>query len=191
MIDAAIGQIAAELNQFLKRTFDRSEDLVVVSNLLEQDGSVAPHVDNKVVVFLTNIEKETVQASIHSTPALNGPRTLVASEPLHLNLYLMFAGCFSGSNYPEALKFIATTIRFFQANPVFDHHNTPELDRRIDRLALDVENLDIQQLSNLWGILSTRYIPSIMYKMRMVTIDADAVRSEVYTVNEPRPSLGG
>ena len=41
MIDAAITHIAGELNQYLKRSFDLTEDLVVISNILEQDGSVA------------------------------------------------------------------------------------------------------------------------------------------------------
>jgi hypothetical protein len=190
MIYAAVNQIAVELNQFLKRAFDRSEDMVVVSNILEQDGTVASHIDNKVVVFLTNIEKEAVPNSLPQPGVIGGSRTVVGNVPLHLNLYLMFAAYFSGSNYPEALKSISTTMRFFQMNPVFGHQNTPDLDRRIDRLALDVENLDIPQLSNLWGILSTRYLPSVMYKVRMVTIDAGAVSSEVHTMKEPRPSLG-
>ncbi|MCB1830920.1 MAG: DUF4255 domain-containing protein, partial [Gammaproteobacteria bacterium] len=108
-----------------------------------------------------------------------------------LNLSLMFAANFSGGNYPEALKGISATLRFFQMTPVLDHQNTPELDRRIDRLALEIENLDIQQLSNLWGILSTRYLPSVLYKVRMITIDADAVKSELHLINEPRPSING
>ena len=191
MIHTAINQIAFELNQFLKRNFERSEDMVVVSNILEQDGTLAAHIDNKVVVFLTNIEKEPVPGSPPQAGAMGGSRTVMGTAPLHLNLYLMFAAYFSGSNYPEALKCISSTVRFFQMTPVFDHHNTPDLHRGIERLVLDVQNLDMQQLSNLWGILSSRYLPSILYKVRMVTIDADAVRAESYTIKEPRPSLGG
>jgi hypothetical protein len=191
VIYAAINQIAVELNQYLKRAFERSEDTVVVSNLLEQDGTVASHIDNKVVLFVANIEKETVTSALPRARVVGAERSVVGSAPLHLNLYVMFAAYFSGNNYPEALKSISATIRFFQMNPVFDHQNTPDLDPRIDRLTLDVENLDIQELSNLWGILSTRYLPSVMYKVRLVTIDADAVRSEVHTITEPQPSLGG
>jgi hypothetical protein len=190
MIQAAVRQIALELNQFLKRSFARSEEMVVVSNILEQDGTVAAHIENKVVVFLTNIEKETVARALPQVKIGAGARSVVGTVPLHLNLYVMFAAYFSGSNYPEALKSISATIRFFQMTPVLDHHNTPDLDPSIDMLALEIENLDIQQLSNLWGILSSRYLPSIMYKVRMVTIDAGAVQSEVYAIQEPRPSLG-
>lgn len=191
MIHAAINQITFELNQFLKRTFERSEEMVVVSNLLEQDGSVAAHIENKVVAFLVNIEKETTAGASPQARAIGGNRSIAGNTPLHLNLSLMFAAYFSGGNYPEALKSISATMRFFQMNPVLDHHNTPDLDRRIDRLVLEIENLDIQQLSNLWGILSSRYLPSILYKVRMVTIDADAVKSELHIINQPQPSVNG
>jgi hypothetical protein len=30
----------------------------------------------------------------------------------------------------------------------------------------------------------------VLYKVRLVTIDADAVRSEVYNINQPEPSVG-
>lgn len=189
MIYAAVNQVVVELNQYIKRIYDRSEEMVVLSNILEQDGTIASHIDNKVVVFLTNIEKEAAASSLPRAQVVGSPRSVVVHDPLHLNLYLMFAAHFSGSNYPEALKFISATMRFFQMNPVFDHQNTPDLDQRIQRLALDVENLDIQELSNLWGILSTRYLPSIMYKMRLVTIDADAVRREDHNIVKTRPFI--
>ncbi len=191
MIYAAVSQVASELNQYLKRTFDRSEDMVVMSNLVEQDGTVAAHIENKIVVFLTNIEKEKLPNVFPQTRPVTGERSMLGSAPLHLNLSIMFAAYFAGSNYPEALKSISTTVRFFQMNPLFDHQNTPDLDRDIERLSLEIENLDIQQLSNLWGILSTRYLPSIMYKVRMVTIDANAVKAEVPNITETHPSIAG
>ena len=58
MIDSAISLITSQLNQYLRRTFDLTEDIVAVSNILEQDGTVPPHVDNKLVAFLVNIEKD-------------------------------------------------------------------------------------------------------------------------------------
>ena len=60
MIFAAINQIAVGLNQYLKQIYGSSEEMVVISNLLEQDGSVAAHIDNKIVVCLTNIERDTI-----------------------------------------------------------------------------------------------------------------------------------
>ena len=54
MIYAAVSHIASQLNQFLRRSFDLTEDMVVLSNILEQDGTVAPDVNNKLVVFVVN-----------------------------------------------------------------------------------------------------------------------------------------
>ena len=59
IIDTAINHIATSVNQQLMRTFGLNEEVVVVSNILEQDGTVATHVSNKIVVSLVNIEKDT------------------------------------------------------------------------------------------------------------------------------------
>lgn len=175
MIDAAIGQIASQLNQALKRAFPGGEDLVVVSSLCEQDGKLAKDVDNKLVVFLVNIEREAVPCQSARSGG-TGSRFAFANEPVHLNLLVMFAAHFS-ANYPDALKLIASTVSFFQGRPVFDHQNTPELDTRIAKLTLDIENLSLSDLSNLWGVLSGKYLPSVLYRLRMVSIDAGQISS--------------
>ena len=56
-MDTAINHIASHANQYLMRAFDLHEDVVVVSDILEQDDTVATYVDNKIVVSLVNIEK--------------------------------------------------------------------------------------------------------------------------------------
>jgi len=190
MIDAAVGHIASELNQHIRRTYSLNEDMVVVSNLLEQDGSVSVHVNNKLVVFLVNIEKDTVPQQPAHMARPDGGRSVVSSAPLYLNLYVMIAGNFSGSNYTEGLKFISTAISFFQRQPVMDQQNTPALDKRIDRLMLDIENLGMHNLSGLWGMLSGRYLPSVLYKMRMMTFDAGDVQQQDSSMTKPEFKLG-
>lgn len=177
MIHAAVSHIANQLNQFLKRSFDLNEDVVVLSNIMEQDGTLAPNINNKLVVFLVNVEKETASSRPSNLGSFD--RSASSYPPVFLNLYVMVAGNFGCSNYAEALKFLSNTISFFQRQPVFDHQVTPELDKRIDKLALDIENLNIQDLSSLWGILSGKYQPSILYKVRMVSFDAGDIRSQL------------
>ncbi|VAW84536.1 FIG00487673: hypothetical protein [hydrothermal vent metagenome] len=190
MIDAAIGHIASELNQHIRRTYSLSEDMVVVSNLLEQDGSVSVHVNNKLVIFLVNIEKDTVPQQPAHMARPDGGRSVVSSAPLYLNLYVMVAGNFSGSNYTEGLKFISTAISFFQRQPMLDQKNTPALDKRIERLMLDIENQGMHNLSGLWGMLSGKYLPSVLYKMRVVTFDADDVQQQDSAMTKPEFKLG-
>lgn len=189
MIDAAISLIAGQLNQFLKRTFDLDEDAVVISNILEQDGSVATHTSNKLVLFLVNIERESLPFRSSNGGAAIADRVVVSKPPVFLNLYLMVASNFPGKNYLEALKFLSNAIRFFQARSSFDHLNTPDLDSSIEKLTLEIENLNVQDLSNLWGALSGKYLPSVLYKVRMVALDTEDVIGQVDTVRDTRPSV--
>jgi hypothetical protein len=181
MIDVAITVIADRLNQFLKNEFDlQHEEVVVVSNILELNGTQCECVDSKLAVFIVNIEREASPCQ-YEFKKISNVRP-IHYPPLHINLYLMFASCFSGKNYPEALKFISNTISFFQKNPVFDHQNTPELDEKIEKLTLAIENISLSDLSNLWGVLSGKYMPSVLYKVRMLTFDSVDIKESVFGV---------
>lgn len=189
MIGSAVSHVAGQLNQYLKRTFDLTEDIVVVANLLEQDGTVTPHTDNKLVVFLVNVEKDTAPHPRRNGNEVGADRQVVTFPPIYLNLHVMVAAHFAGGNYAEALKFLSNTVAFFQGRPVLDHANSPELDPRIERLVLDIENLTIQDLSALWTILSGRYLPSILYKVRMVAVDSEGVRARTPALREPSSAV--
>lgn len=188
MINLAVQLLATQLNQYLRRIYTLGEDVVVVSNLLEMNGNVAENVNNKLVVFLVNIEKDTVpfrQVSSHEI----GEREIQSSAPLYFNLYLMMTANFTGNSYPEALKFLSSTISFFRKNHVINHQTAPEMDLRIEKLILDIENLSIQDLSNLWGSLGGKYLPSILYRVRMVAFDAEDIAGRIPVVSEPKPSV--
>ena len=194
MLEAAIGLIAAQLNQALRSAFQLSEDPVVVTSLVDVNGSVPVNATNKLLIFLANIERETVVAAQSMRHAVVGnDRDAVAqtSAPVHLNLMLMFAANFGGSKYTEALKFISATIAFFQGRARFDHHNSPDLDPRIERLVLDIENLNVGELANLWGILGGKYVPSILYRMRMITIDTGQITHLVPRIARARGDVKG
>jgi len=190
MIYAAIDHIASELNQYIKRTFSLSEDMVVISNLLEQDGTVAMHANNKLVLFLVNIEKDVTAQQQARFSGPTSTRTVVTTAPLYLNLYLMVAGNFSGSHYAEGLKFVSAATSFFQRQPVLDQHNTPALDKRIEKLVLDIENMSLHDLSGLWGMLSGRYLPSVLYKVRMVTFDSGDIQHQTSALKKPNVAVG-
>jgi hypothetical protein len=184
MIRSALTHITGHLNEFLKRGLGSSEDLVILSNLVEQDGTVAAHINNRLVVFLVNVEKDSsVQRPARE---IRGASTAIVSyPPVYLNLHVMVAAHFGEGNYAEALKFLSHAVGFFQSRPVLDHSNTPDLDGRIERLVLEVENLSIQDLSNLWGVLSGHYLPSVLYKVRMVAFDSGDVSRLARTIRKP------
>jgi len=181
MIDRAISQIAAQLNEYLRGLLGTSEELVVVSNLLGPDGSPAPNVNNRVILFLTSIDKDTVTQRLPEGRAT----AFSGSQPLFLNIYLMVAANFTGANYPEALKFLSLVIGHFHRQPVIDHANSPDLDQGIDKLVLDIENTSPQAMSNIWGVLGGRYLPSVLYRVRMVAVGGGDVRARVSPIMAP------
>ncbi len=185
MIYEGVSAIASQLNQSLRRGFQLDEDLLVVSNLTEPDGSLVTQAANRLVMFLVNIERDATAYQPSGYTAGGGSRFGLSQPAMHINVYVMFAATFSGTSYPEALKFISHTMAFFQGKPLFDRGNSPELDSRIERLVMEMENLSINDLSNLWGILRGTYLPSVLYRMRMLTIDAGALTAQVPFARQP------
>lgn len=191
MINAAMNILASELDDALQKAFRLDESIVVVSNTVEQDGSLPLAANNKVALSLINIERETYSKTIGSAGS-GFSRSAVGHEPVYLNLYVMVSICFGGSNYLESMKFLSNSIAFFQRRPVFDHSNTPDLDDQIEKLVLDIENLSIQDLSNLWGVLGGKYFPSVLYRARMVAIDPGDIRDQAVSISStPEPAFGG
>ena len=190
MIDLTVKHIAFELNLHLKRKFDIDEDIVVISSVVEQDGSAGSHVNNKVVASLVHIQKDSVPHRAQHSSGLTGTsRSVVHAPPAYFNVYVMFSANFSGSNYEEGLKFISSSISYFQSMPIFDRSNSPDIPDGIDKLILDIENLSVNDLSSLWGVMGGRYLPSIVYRVRMVTFESDAVESQDQLIIDPRSTV--
>jgi hypothetical protein len=190
MINSAISHLANELNDSLQKTFGLDEKIVVVSSTVEQDGSLPLEASNKVALSLINIERETFSKN-GGGAGLSFSRSSVGNEPVFLNLYVMVSICFGGNNYLESMKFLSNSIAFFQRRPVFDHSNTPDMDDRIEKLIMDLENLSIQELSNLWGVLGGKYYPSVLYRVRMVAIDPGDIRDQAVTITAtPEAAFG-
>ena len=70
-------------------------------------------------------------------------------------------------------------IEFFQGHSVFDRSNTPMLSSNIDKVTLDYVNLDFNELNNLWSLIGAKYIPSTVYKLRMLTFNQNMIREDV------------
>lgn len=162
-----------------------AEDVVVVSNLQEVGGAPVVLSVNKLVLFLSGIERDTLAHRAASGGDFTAQGMAQNAPPVYLNLLVMCAANFSGSHYPEALKFLSSAIIFFQTHAVFDHQNTPDMDARLDRLALNMENLSGQEMHSLWSIHGGRYLPSALFRVRMITLDAGGMRGRATAVSQP------
>ncbi len=190
MINTAVEHIANQANEYLRRRFELTEDMVVLSSVVEPDGTPSQNAQNKIAMFLVSVERDSISqrapVARHDEPG----RQPLRNAPLMLNLYLMVAANFSSKNYSEALKVLASVVQFFQAKPMFDRQNSPGLDPEIRQLVLDIENLSVNDQALMWGSLGGRYLPSVVYKIRMVAVDGKAVHGQVAALADVDTSVG-
>jgi hypothetical protein len=181
MIYEALSCITEEINNNLKRKLQLNEDKVILSGLINQDGTVAIQGENKMVITLINVEKENAAMGAAKNNA--GVFTATAA-PVSINLYVLCAAYFSSNNYAEALRFLSFTIAFFQTKSIFTAQNSPTLDPGINKLAFEMESPGPDRLNSIWTTLGAKYMPSVLYKVRMLTFDDSIIK-------EYRPSITG
>jgi hypothetical protein len=190
MIDRAVSLVASRLNDHLRARFGVADDLVTIGGLTDAEGKSPPGVRNRLAVFVTNITHDTMARGVPGRPAVVGGRSPVGPMPVHLNVHLMLAASFDPENYLESLKILSHAVQFFQANPVFDRLNAPDMDRSIEQLTLEIENLGTDAAAQLWGTLGGRYLPSVQYRMRTVTIDAGTLSHETLAIRGAEARTG-
>jgi hypothetical protein len=159
MIDKTLHFIVDELNTYLDARFPTAEKAVVLSSLTMPDGALPPNVDNKIVVSLVNLERETAR------PYIGAPKSGAASAGL--NVYFVVSACF-GNNYSAALMLLSGALAFFETKPVFTSASSPALPLGLERLSVEQVNLDFQELHNLWGALGVKYLPSAVFKAHIL-----------------------
>lgn len=190
MIQAAIQFLSTQLGQHVRRRHGAVEELVVASTLVQPDGSPVPQAQNRLVLALVNVEKDGLpRPSQGRFPEADG-RSGVRTAPLHLNLHVLMAANFGAGSYPEALRLLSTGIAFFQRNPMFHQGASSDIPAGIERLILDIENTSLQELSNLWGMLGAKHVPSILYKVRMITLGGSELAGLDAEISGPIAKLG-
>lgn len=181
MIHNVLTVVTDQLNEHIRNELHMQEDMVVMNSLLDIKGDVNVQVENRVCVFLQNIEEERM--------AKNGGFQANAGQAVSMrfNLYLVVAAHFPDPNYREALRFISHVIDFFQGKPVFDRGNSPTLSPRIERLTFEFVNQDFVGLNNLWSSIGAKYIPSIVLKVRMLTFNQGVIQDDVADIVRLKP----
>jgi hypothetical protein len=182
MIYEALTCVCEEINEYFKNKLKVNDDKVILSGIVDQHGSIAIQGENKIILTLINVEKETIVNGNGSSAGMSF--TAGSNQPVNINLYVLFSAYFSSNNYPESLRFLSFIIGYFQFRTVFNRANTPQLDARIDKLIFEMAKFSHHELSNLWSAIGAKYLPSVIYKVRMLSIDESVMK-------EYRPTITG
>ncbi len=177
MIYETLKFLADEVNKFLSLKLGANTDpRLVLGNIAKTvdadgGGTGVNSISNKGILSLVNVEEDRIARQTENF-VKSESGVVYKSPPLYLNLYVLFA--LNRTEYTDSLKWLSYIIQFFQYQKVFTPLSHPSLDPKIQRLVLDMHSLNFEQINHLWGTLGGKYLPSVLFKVRQITIDEDA-----------------
>ncbi len=178
MIDKALEVLANNIHDYLIRLPDlniTSQKTVHLTNITDYNGTLTIPKDS-LGFSLVNIEEERIVKSQKTVIQASNGQISHLNPEIKLNLFVLIAANFG--NYSTSLKFLSGAIRFFQSKNLFDHQNAPELDPAIQKLIIELYTLNFEQQNHLWGALGGKYLPSVMYKVRLISIQEALKKDE-------------
>jgi hypothetical protein len=182
LIHQSLKLVKQRMNETLANRYPRSEEWVILSNIVDPDGNLFEDTKNKVVMVLANIQHETIISTYNRTVPNRNDTYSIVTPPLYIDLFVLFYANFFDRNYGEGLTMISETISFFQQYPVFTQDTLPGLDPVIDKLRFEMVNLAVSDLNYLMGMMSAKYLPSVYFKVRLLPFQSDAIKGEVPAV---------
>jgi hypothetical protein len=166
---------------FIKETAERyiteqlgntlGDEKVVLTTFVDDAGKTQIP-NERLGLSLLNIEHERTFRAGPNVPIKQSnagipEQAVFLHKPVDVNLQLIFTANFS--NYQESLKHISYVIQCFQSqtNLVFEPQNA-ELDPM--PLHMEINTLPLEQQHYIWSMIGLRYLPSVVYRLRMVRI---------------------
>ncbi len=174
MINVVLSVLKDKLNEYLKNV--GTTELNVVEFIDTNSNDPVSFTNDKVTPFLINVSEDRKfrNADQYSGIIQNGVRTQ-ANPEIRIELLILFVSKFS--KYDQALKFLSHVIKFFQVNRIFNPLNSPQLsDERIEKLVVELISLPLEEQNQVWHSLNTSYLPSVLYRVRLLSfIDEQSV----------------
>jgi hypothetical protein len=188
MIYEVLQTLTDNLNVYFRTKLKIQEDKAELSAIVNQDGTIALQSENKVLVTLLNIEREPFSANSGN----------IGRQKLSLNIIVIFSCHFSNSNYSEAIRFLDLIITYFEENYTLEVNNIYD---GTNKIKVEIETFNLEKVQNIWSTIGAKYLPSVIYKLRMIVVDSKtistftpAVQGLVPNTNDPylnNPSSSG
>ncbi len=188
MIHDVFKYLSERLNEHLKVIFDSPEDLVRVTSINQNLDESSDLSQNQIVMSLINIERETSMGIQVNRQFVDHKFYKKTNPPWHLNLVFILASVSNDKQYLQSLKLLSSALEYYQNQNVFIlplvHNNDVSL-----RITVEPMNANYQEVSNIWSVLGGKYYPSLVGKIRMVTIDSDQISSVEKSSDEVRTKV--
>lgn len=174
MIDKALKFLTDEMNAYLdlQNGSNAGEPLIVLTNVADDSGSGWAIPPQKLGVSLINIEEEKIFKDQQTNFRNENGEFEQYNPEIKLNLYVLVCANFVSTDgddkYEQGLKQLSRIISFFQGKYVFTPDNSPTLEPALKKLIVELYSYSFEQQYNFWTILGAKYLPSVLYKVRLI-----------------------
>ncbi len=152
---------------------DVQPDHVVLGNVALVDAFTPkdPNIQDNVIMSVVNVEEEKAlryskTQTLIQRPDPNDSQIVTHHPVIFINLYILFGS--NNSSYRIALNEISSVINFFQRQHVFTNEQLASIPEEVERVVFELCTTSFEQLNHLWGVLGGKYIPSVLYKVRIL-----------------------
>ena len=165
MLSQALTFLTKTLNQKLRESFTITEDIVIMNNLINQDGTQTMGNQNKVILSIVDVDldkkfrnevsfkKQDAEKVLYNN-ALNYTVTIILSSNI--------------ADYLESLKYLDASMAYFRETTVFNNNTFTEFPTNIKQITIEINSLNLRDKESIWAIIGTKYQPSIIYKMQLI-----------------------
>jgi hypothetical protein len=182
LIQAALQQYILEIEQ----SPNADPGIVILDNIAmaEDLGGNRENLNGRVVMSLVNLQEE-VTLKNESYHRLENGRTVYRNPPIQINLFILFS-VLHREQYETALKRLSRVIEFFQWKKELSFTTTPGPTNISDDVQIfpDLYSLTFEQLNYLWGSLGGKQVPFVLYRFRLVALEAEKRLAESEPITE-------
>lgn len=175
MIFEAIQLLSQQLNDYLKIRFRLTEDIVFISPIKDPSKSFP----NRVGITIVGVERETAGGVSFQRRVVSESVSAQSVPAWQISLNVLISVIFQEKQYEESLRLFSAVIAFIQKNNMVRSANEDI------HFSLEVMNMTMHELSNLWSICGENYYPSVVCKIRLLAVDAGEIVDLSYLVSKP------
>ncbi|TDD96014.1 DUF4255 domain-containing protein [Flavobacterium cellulosilyticum] len=181
----------------LSKLVDPLDEVIDITNIaMLNDGDDFLASKTPIVLSIVNIEEDRTQKnqSVYLNDTNDNTNILRYKQPTqHLILSLLFSSYNKDlSKYLDGIDKLKTIISYFQQNNSFYYKNddsemieyatfltkTDIEQAKYIKITMELVSLSMEQLNQMWSYLGSKYMPSVLYKMRLCSIQSTTTIQE-------------
>ena len=185
MIGNILEIVAREASAYLDKQIKlpSGKKSVVLHNPNNLDGKLNI-LNNSISLSLLNIEQELSNRNPMAQKEVIDGKVYKQNPAVNINLQIIFIANFQ-KDYINELNYITKIIEFFQQKSSFTSANTEGLENlKIEKLSFKLNTLPLERQGNIWNMIGAKYMPSVVYKVGLLTIQEEQKLSDESIVGD-------